>query len=111
MLLVQVGIAHEVVGATLYPDGPASVGGPMPWHALGIVGAAGGLLILGGTLDLFAMPLVPLGVLASAIGAFFVAWDALTHHGFHFFAFTVVVAGVLVAVGGREANTRADVYG
>jgi hypothetical protein len=108
MLLAHVGIAHEVVGATLYPDGPALLGGPVGWHAVGLTGTVAGVLMVCATLRLLAMPLVPLGVLASVTGAVFVAWDAMAHQHFHFFAFTAMVAGALVVVGGREETMRRD---
>jgi hypothetical protein len=99
VLVAHVGLAHEVVGARLYPDGPALLGGPIPWHALGLCGVAAGVLMACATLGLVAVPLAPLGIGMSIIGALFVVMDAVVHHGFHFFAFTVVVAGVLVARG------------
>jgi len=99
VLVAHVGLAHEVVGVRLYPDGPALVGGPIPWHALGLSGVAAGILMACGALGLVAVPLAPLGIGMSIIGALFVVMDFVIHHGFHFFAFTMVVAGLLVARG------------
>ncbi len=36
LLVLFVGVVHEVVGSTLYPEGPDEFGGPMGWHAAGI---------------------------------------------------------------------------
>jgi hypothetical protein len=99
VLIVHVGLAHEVVGVRLYPDGPALLGGPIPWHLFGLAGVAAGILMMCGALGVVAVPLAPLGIGMSIIGALFVVMDVVIHHGFHFFAFTVVVAGILVARG------------
>jgi hypothetical protein len=99
VLVAHAGLAHEVIGARLYPDGPALLGGPIPWYALGLSGVAAGILMACGVLGLVAVPLAPLGIGVSIIGALFVVMDVVVHHGFHFFAFTMVVAGMLVARG------------
>jgi len=101
MLVAYVGAVHEVVGAKLYPTGPAELGGPLAWHATGGLGIAAGLLLVAGTLGLLRVPVVPLAAAASAAGIFFVVWDAVLHGGFHFFAFTVAAAGAAVAALGR----------
>jgi hypothetical protein len=36
LLTLFVGVVHEVVGATLYPDGPAQFGGAFFWHLAGL---------------------------------------------------------------------------
>jgi uncharacterized membrane protein len=95
-LVAYVGIAHEVVGARLYPDGPAMLGGPLGWHAVGIGGIAMGALLIAGTLGLASVPLVPCALAIAGVGAGFVAWDA-TNGGFHFFALTLVIAGTVLA--------------
>jgi hypothetical protein len=58
-LVAYVGIAHEVVGTRLYPDGPALLGGPLGWHAVGIAGIVAGALLIAGTLGVLTVPLVP----------------------------------------------------
>ena len=109
-LVAYVGIAHEVVGPRLYPDGPAALGGPLGWHAVGIAGIAMGALLIAGTLGLASVPLVPCALAIAGIGAGFVAWDA-ANGGFHFFALTLVIAGSVLAHAARSqrivATTRA----
>jgi hypothetical protein len=109
-LVAYVGVAHEVVGARLYPDGPAALGGPLAWHAVGIAGIAMGALLIAGTLGLLAVPLVPCALAIAGIGAAFVAWDA-AQGGFHFFALTLVIAGSVLAHAARRrrlaSSTRA----
>lgn len=100
-LLGYVGFVHEVVGATLYPEGPAVFGGPVGWHAAGIALIALGLLAGAGVLGLARVPVVALGVVGSVAGGAAVAGEAIRHGGFHFFAFTMVVAGAIVVVAGR----------
>ena len=107
-LLGYVGIVHEAVGSTLYPYGPAAFGGPLGWHAAGLSLVAAGVLIGAATLGLLRLPVVPIAALLSLVGAAFVALQALGHGDFHFFAFTMLVAGLLVAFsahGPREHAT------
>ena len=109
-LVAYVGIAHEVVGTRLYPDGPAMLGGPLGWHAVGIAGIGTGALLIAGTLGLVSVPLVPCALAIASIGAGFVAWDAV-NGGLHFFALTLVIAGSVLAHSARRrrviAPTRA----
>ncbi len=104
MLLAYVGLVHEVVGATLYPDGPAAFGGPLGWHAAGLGLVALGVLLIAGTLGIARVPVVSLAVIAGVAGALVVLGEAVVHHGFHFFAFTMMLAGALIAVAARDGN-------
>jgi len=105
-LLAYVGIVHEAVGSTLYPYGPAAFGGPLGWHAAGLSLVAAGVLIGAGTLGLLRLPVAPMAALLSLVGGAFVAAQALGHGDFHFFAFTMLVAGLLVALSARGARER-----
>ena len=103
-LVAYVGVVHEVVGARLYPDGPALFGGALGWHAVGLTGIAAGLVMAAGVLRLLPIPIVPLAVVVAAVGGVAFIGEVLLHGGFHFFAFTLLVAcGTLVATewGGR----------
>ncbi len=104
MLLGYVGLVHEVVGATLYPDGPASFGGPLGWHVAGLSLVALGMLLVAGTLGVARVPVVPLAAIAGVAGALVTLGEAVVHHGFHFFAFTMALAGALIVVAAREGN-------
>jgi uncharacterized membrane protein len=104
-LLAYVGMVHEVVGDRLYPDGPALFGGILCWHAAGLSLTAIGIVTLAGTLGLARVPVVLLAIVAIVVGALAVAGDALLHGGFHFFAFTMVVAGALVVATMRREHT------
>ena len=105
-LVAYVGIAHEVVGMRLYPDGPAMLGGPVAWHAVGIAGITAGALLIAGTLGLVAVPLVPCALAIAVIGALFTAVDA-ARGGFHFFALTLVIAGSVLALSSRREKATA----
>jgi len=100
-LVAYVGLAHEVVGARLYPNGPAALGGPLGWHAVGIAGIAAGAVLIAGTLGVLAVPLVPCALAIAGVGGLFVAWDAM-NGGFHFFALTLVIAGTVLALTARR---------
>jgi uncharacterized membrane protein len=108
-MIAYVGVVHEVVGTRLYPEGPALLGGPIGWHAVGIGGIAVGVLLILGTLGMIAVPLAPVALAIAGVGAGFVAWDA-TRGGLHFFALTAMIAGVVLARAarreGRLAATR-----
>lgn len=95
MLVLQVGLAHEIVGARLYPDGPASLGGPIVWHAVGIACIVAGLVMTGGALGLLAMPPRIVTTAIIATGVSFVIADAFSG-SFHFFAATLVAGAILV---------------
>jgi hypothetical protein len=101
-LLAYVGVVHEVVGATLYPYGPAAFGGPLGWHAAGLALVALGLLAGAGLLGVVQAPVALLGAVGAGAGAVALAGEALQHGGFHFFAFTMVVAGAILAGTRRE---------
>jgi len=101
VLVAHVGLAHEVVGTVLYPYGPAAFGGPVGWHAAGLSAVAAGLLMAAGVLGVLCIPVVWLATVVSVVGWIVLVGEALWHGGFHFFAFTLGVAGAVVAVEGR----------
>jgi len=103
-VITFVGVCHEAVGATLFPWGPAFLGGPVGWHGTGLFAIAAGLGLLGGTLGLFRFPVVQLSLLASAIGVFFLVATAVLHGEFHVFALAVVCCGALTAYCHRRAT-------
>jgi uncharacterized membrane protein len=105
-MIAYVGVVHEVVGTRLYPDGPALLGGPLGWHAVGIAGIAVGVVLALGIVGLVAIPLTPIALAIAGIGAGFVAWDA-ANGGFHFFAFTLVIAGIVLAHAARRPRPAA----
>jgi hypothetical protein len=101
LLVAYVGLCHEMVGLPLFPHALAWFGGPVPFHLAGVAGIALGLLITAAALGRAPVPVAPLGVVAMAIGALVVAIEAVWNRGFHFFACSLFVAGVLVVIGGR----------
>lgn len=97
VLVAFIGLCHEFVGASLFPWGPAAFGGPIGWHALGFAAIVLGLLLLAGTLRIFALPVFALSTGVAILGAFITAYSAVARAQFHFFAFSLSVAAVLVA--------------
>jgi len=54
-----------------------------------------------GVLGVLCIPVVWLATVVSVVGWIVLVGEALWHGGFHFFAFTLGVAGAVVAVEGR----------
>jgi uncharacterized membrane protein len=106
MLVLHVGLAHEVVGARLYPDGPTMLGGPIAWHAVGVAGIVAGSVMAGGALGLLAMPPTLVATATIAIGVAFVIADAVLRGGFHFFAATLVAGAILVRAAATAHRER-----
>ena len=96
-LITFIGICHEVVGAELFPWGPAFLDGPIGWNAVGLFAIAAGVALLGGTLHLYRFPVVAFSILAALIGAFFLIVTAVLHHQFHLFALVGSISGVVTA--------------
>ena len=114
VLLAYVGVAHNVVGSTLYPDGPEMFGGSAGWYGAGLGLTAIGLLMAAATLGILRAPVVPLAAAISLVGAVVFAGDAVQDEHFHFFAFTMVVAGAAIVMAGRGAewhSTQSDADG
>lgn len=107
-LIAFIGVAHEAVGHILFPWGPAFLGGPVGWHATGLLAIVSGLLLLGGTLRLVRFPVVPFALAAAAIGAFFVVFTAVRHHQFHMFALAGFFSGVVASYFQRKAAQQGD---
>jgi hypothetical protein len=104
VLIAYVGIVHEVVGSTFYPDGPAHFGGPLGWHAAGVAAiAAGGVLLLA-SLGRARVPWRLVALAVGGVGAFLALEDALREHSFHLFAVTLPTAALAVAIGLRRAE-------
>jgi hypothetical protein len=107
ILIAYVGVVHEVVGSTFYPDGPAHFGGPLGWHAAGLAAiVAGGLLLLA-ALGRARVPWRALTLAVGGSGAFVALLDALREHSFHLFASTLPIAALAVAIGLRRTERRA----
>lgn len=97
-LIAYVGLVHEIVGPTLYPEGPAAFGGAIGWHGAGLSAIAAGVLLGAGTLSRVQVPVVPLASAVGVVGAVVLVVDVLSQCGFHFFAFTLVVASLVLIV-------------
>jgi len=107
VLVAYVGVVHEVVGTTLFPDGPAFFGGSVGWHAAGLAAiAAGGLLLLAA----LGWARVPWRAIAAAVGgggACVALSDAWLERSFHLFATTLFIAALAVAIALRRAERSA----
>lgn len=99
ILIAYVGVVHEVVGSTFYPEGPASFGGPLGWHAAGLGAiAAGGVLLLA-ALGRTRVPWRTLAAVVAGAGAVVAVGDAWQERSFHLFAATLPIAALAVAIG------------
>jgi hypothetical protein len=105
-LVAYVGVVHEVVGSTLYPQGPSVLGGPLGWHALGVSGIAAGLLLAAGVLGVAPVPIRTLAAAVAVCGAVIFVAAALVFGGFHFFALTLFVAALVLALTQRAPVPR-----
>ena len=97
-LTAFIGVCHEAVGTTIFPWGPALFGGPIGWHAVGILCIALGLGLLAGTLRLVPFPVVRPAIALAVGAAAITVFTALVHREFHVFALTLAGAGVVMAI-------------
>ncbi len=98
LLILFVGVVHEVVGATLYPDGPAQFGGALFWHLAGIALALIGAWLVLCSLGLRRGPVRPIAAVVAVAGLGVAAHDLILLHDFHLFATTLAVAGAGVSL-------------
>ena len=103
-LIAFIGLCHEFFGHVVFPWGPAFLGGPIGWHAAGLSTVVVGLVLLGGTLRLYPLPVVPLALVVAAGGAFFVVVAAMLHHQFHMPALAGFLSGLLTAYCHRKGS-------
>jgi hypothetical protein len=106
VLIAFIGLSHELVGASLFPWGPAEFGGPIGWHLLGFAAMGIGLLLLLGTLDILPTPVIALSIFAAALGAVITGYTAVVHSQFQFLAFSFFLSAVVVALCYRFAEGR-----
>ena len=107
VLITFIGICHEFVGHIVFPWGPATLGGVIGWHGLGIFIIVIGLLLLGGTLRIIRFPVIPWAIVASILGLIVSIFTAIVHYQFHMFAFAVALAAAAIVVFHRKASKLA----
>ena len=98
LVMAFVGVVHEVVGSTLYPNGPASFGGPVPWHAAGLALVVAGAVLVASTLGLMRAPVRIVAAIVSSVGLGIAIHDLLRLQHFHLFAATLAVSGAAIAL-------------
>ena len=103
--IAMTGLAHEVVGPTLFPWAPEWFG-PIAWHGIGVFTIVLGLLLLAATLRLIRFPVVPGAIFAAIGGLAATALMAVLHQEFHFFAFSLAIIGFAAAYFYRKANRQ-----
>ncbi len=106
-LITFIGVCHEVVGEALFPWGPAFMGGPAPWHAMGVLCALLGVLLLAGSLRLIRVRVVVFALLPVIPALAIAAYTALAYGRFHLFALTLAGAGALTAWAHHKATRPA----
>lgn len=97
LLIAFVGVVHEVVGSTLYPEGPSKFGGPTGWHTAGLTVVLAGAILVVSSLGMVHAPVRIIAAIISAAG-FAGAVSALAHGHFHLWAATLAVSGAAVAL-------------
>lgn len=103
-IVTFIGVCHEVIGTTLFPWGPAAIGGWVPWHLLGAVAISAGLVLLLGTLHVISAPLVPLSRFVTALGIAVALFVAFRTGEIHFLALVFAAAGLVFAIGHARAE-------
>lgn len=98
VLIVFIGLSHEFVGARVFPWGPATFGGPLGWHGLGVGGTLLALVLLAGVLGRVRVPIGPVALAFAVLGATITIYTAVAHGEFHFFAVSLVIAAIVVAL-------------
>jgi hypothetical protein len=93
-----IGFCHEVIGTTLFPWGPAAIGGAVPWHLLGAVAISAGLVLLLGTLHLISAPLVPVARFVTVLGVAVAVFVAFRTGEIHVLALVFAASGVVFAI-------------
>lgn len=96
LVICFIGVVHEVVGSTLYPNGPAEFGGPLFWHLAGLALVVFGVLLFLGTLGFLRFPVRPVALAVCVAGLAIAGQEALQNHHFHLFAATLGLAGAAV---------------
>ncbi len=98
LVMAFVGVVHEVVGSTLYPEGPASFGGAVPWHIAGLSLVVAGAVLVASTLGLMRAPIRILASVVALVGLAIAIGDLIQLQHFHLFAATLAVSGAGIAV-------------
>ncbi len=102
-LIAFIGMAHEVVGPTLFPWAPPWFG-PFLWHAIGVVAIVVGLLCLAGVWQVINFPVVPVALLAGIGGIAAMTLMAVKTHEFHYFAMWLAIASFTLAAVQHRAS-------
>jgi len=106
VLIVFIGVCHEVIGARLFPWAPELLG-VIGWHILGIGAVLVGIGLLGGVLRLISFPVVSLGLTIAVVGVGITLFTAIVYHEFHLFALAASFAGACVALAHRAGDRLA----
>ena len=91
-IIAFIGVVHEVAGPLIFPFAPPLFG-DLLWHGVGIFAIALGLLLLGGTLGVINFPVKVAAAVAIIGGIAAMAYMAIWHDRFHFFALCLMCAG------------------
>jgi hypothetical protein len=98
LLIFFVGVVHEVVGATLYPDGPTQFGGTAAWHLAGVALALAGAWLVLATLGIVWAPVRLIAAVVAIAGLAISAQEIIALQQFHLFATTLAVTGAGVGL-------------
>jgi len=93
LLILFVGVVHEVVGATLYPEGPAQFGGAFFWHLAGLALVIAGAWLVLGSLGMLRAPVRLIAGVVAFAGVVISAHHVMELQQFHLFATTLAISG------------------
>jgi hypothetical protein len=88
------GVCHETVGPLVFPYGPELFGGPVGWHAFGLLIIAVGAYLFVEVLRGTWRWVKPLSWLLILLGAGIFAFTAIRYRDLHVFALTGALCGV-----------------
>jgi hypothetical protein len=98
LLILFVGLVHEVVGSILYPEGPAQFGGAFFWHLTGLALVSIGAWLVLASLGILRGPVRLIAAAVAILGVLVSAHDVIQLRQFHLFATTLAVSGAGVSL-------------
>jgi hypothetical protein len=103
VLIIFIGLVHEVVGPTLYPWAPGWFG-PVIWHGMGVTIMILGLVCLATIMGGLHAPLAGIGIVLAVGGLSAVGLMVYREDKFHFVALCNAIAAVVMIWSHRKCT-------